>query len=60
MVNITDTLRTSVEERIIFTFTRKSSVDEISERYRLNHTIVVDLQAACQAVVCVTMCLQAS
>ena len=35
-------------------------VDEIGERYRLNHAIVVQVQAACQAVVCGTMCLQAA
>jgi len=33
-------------------------VDETGERYRLNHAIAV--QAACQAVVCETMCLQAA
>ena len=32
---------------------RNSPVDEIGERYRLNHAIVV--QAACQALVCRTM-----
>jgi len=37
--------------------TRNSSVNEIGERYRLNHVIVV--QADCQAGVCVKMCLQA-
>jgi len=34
------------------------SIDEIDERYRLNHAIIV--QAVCQAVVCGTMCLQAA
>jgi len=34
--------------------TRNSSVDEIGERYRLNHAIVV------QAAVCGTKCLQAA
>ena len=38
--------------------TRNSSVDETCERYRLNHAIVV--QAAWQAVVCGTICLQAA
>jgi len=38
--------------------TRNSAVDEIGERYRLNHAIVV--QAACQALVCGMMCLQAA
>jgi len=38
--------------------TRNISVDEIGERYRLHHAIVV--QAACQAVVCGTMSLQAA
>ena len=36
----------------------RNSVDEIGERYRLNHAIIV--QAAFQAVVCGTMCLQAA
>jgi len=40
--------------------TRDSSADKIDERYRLNHAIVVHVQAACQAVVCGTMCLQAA
>jgi len=38
--------------------TSNSSVDKIGERYLLNHAIVV--QAACQAVVYGTMCLQAA
>jgi len=38
--------------------TRNLSVDEIGERYRFNHAIIV--QTACQAVVCETMCLQAA
>ena len=38
--------------------TRNLSVDEIGERYRLNHAIVV--QAACQADACGMMCLQAT
>jgi len=36
------------------------SVDEIGERYLLNHAIVVQVQAAWQAIVCGTMCLQAA
>jgi len=38
--------------------TRNSAVDKIGERYRSNHVIVV--QAACQAVVCRMICLQAA
>jgi len=38
--------------------TRNSSVAEIGERYHLNHAIIV--QAACQAVVFGTVCLQAA
>ena len=34
------------------------SADQIAERYRLNHAIVV--QAARQALVCGTLCLQAA
>ena len=33
-------------------------MDELGECYRLNHAIVV--QAACQAAVCGTMCVQAA
>jgi len=38
--------------------TRNSSVDEIGKRYHLNNAIIV--QAACQTVLCRTMCLQAA
>jgi len=43
---------------IVLCITANSSVDEIGERYRLNHAIVV--QAACQAVACGMMYLQAA
>ena len=40
---------------ITYSRTINSSVDEIRERYRLNHAIAI--RAACQAVVCGTTCL---
>ena len=46
-------LRVSVLTRDTLTRDKNSLVDEIGERYRMNHAIVV--QAACQAVVCRTM-----
>jgi len=47
-----------MSDRSVQMKTRTSSVDEVGERYRLNHAIAV--QAACQAVVCGTMCSQAA
>jgi len=53
----TDIIAISILRVSVLTRDKNSSVDEIGERYRMNHAIVV--QAACQAVVCRTMCLQA-
>ena len=56
--------RVTAKLLLIDNITRKSSVAEIGERYRLNHAVIV--QAACQAVVCVCyaclrmVCLQAA
>ena len=61
-INITNNLATNTRAIIVSKEqqTRDSSADKIDERYRLNHAIVVHVQAACQAVVCGTMCLQAA
>jgi len=50
--------RSRHRDSIFVKMTRNSLVDEIGERYRLNHAVVV--QADCQAVVCGTMFLQAA